>query len=228
MKKLLLSLGLILAITLSANAQPGRRVHRHYGHVPAPRPRYEAPLPFYDDIGQLRFHVAGELGINDLSGIFFHEYPYHFSAGGMLEVQTGRLLSLGLGAEYYATHNISFNNMQSMDRPYFTSLPVYANLRLSTPGNVAKFFVEVRAGYAFPLNYVTIGNSYGAYETRGFFTGGGIGFGCYGNNISIGMNAIDVNKYNGPVLHDGQGVGHGGRNIITDFYLRYSYAIPLN
>ena len=116
--------------------------------------------------------------------------------------------------------------MQNMDQPYFTSLPIYGNLRLSTPNHGVKFFVEARAGYAFPLNAVTISNPYRTCETRGFFTGGGIGLNGYGNSISIGMNAIDVSNYDGIILlYD----SNSGRSpIITDFYIRYSYAIPLN
>lgn len=232
MKKLLLSLGLILVIVVSANAQPGRRVRRHvarkpYHHAPAPRPRpnNDVTARYYDPIGEVRLHIGGELGITDLGGLFMHEYPYHFSGGLMAEVQTGRWLSLGLGADYYATRNINRHDIQNMDRPYFTSLPVYGNVRLTTPGHGIQLFVEARAGYAIPLNAVTLSNPFRTYETRGLFTGGGIGLKGFGNCLSIGINAIDINNYKGFSL---QSNGYGNHNIITDFYIRYSYAIPLN
>lgn len=209
MKKLILSLTLILAVSLTAMAQPGRTVRKYY----------------YDNIGELRLHAIGELGFTDLGGIFFHEYPYHYSAGGMLEVQTGRLLSLGLGAEYYGTRNIDYSSMNDMDQPYFQSLPVYANVRLSTAGYGTQFFVEARAGYAFAMNTVGVGRPATYYETQGLFTGGGIGFSCYGNHISVGMNAIDISNNKGVVLLDSY---YGEPGIITDFYIRYSYSFPLN
>lgn len=219
MKKIILSLGIVLAMVLTANAQPGRpprrAPHRPNRYVPAPHPVGSR----IDNIGLVRLHLNGELGFADLGGVFWHRAPKHFGAGLMAEVQTGRLFSVGLGADYYATH--TFYNYA--DRPYYMSLPVYANIRLTTPGINGGFFVEARAGYAFPLNAVRIDNT--VLETRGFYTGGGFGFRFYGNNISIGLNAIDVRNYEGYTLQ-----GPDGRppRVITDFYLRYSYAIPLN
>ena len=219
MKKIILSLGIVLAIVFTANAQPGRpsqrAPHRPQHYVPAPRPSG----PRIDNIGQVRLHISGELGITDFRGIFWHEWPKHFDVGLMAEVQTGRLFSIGLGTEYYATST----DYKYADRPYYMSLPVYANVRLTTPGLHAGFFVEARAGYAFPLNAARVNNT--VRETRGFYTGGGIGFRCFGNNLSIGMNAIDVRNSNGTAFQNSDG---GSPRIITDFYLRYSYAIPLN
>lgn len=234
MKKLILSLTLILAVTFTAIAQPGRTVRKkvvrkYYSSTPAPRPRpwHKGNTYDYRGLGELRLHLAGELGFTDIAGIFYHVYPNHFSAGGMMEVQTGRWLSLGLGAEYYATRSDSYNSLYQNDLSYFRSVPIYANIRLSSPGPGAKCFVEARAGYAIPLNVVGVGSPADYYVTQGFFTGGGIGISCYGNNISVGMNTIDIRNYNGIALLENNN-GHGTPNIITDFYIRYSYAIPLN
>ena len=198
MKKLLLSLGLILAITLSANAQ---------------RPRHHAPARYHNNIGEVRMHVIGELGLYDVGNIFYHEYPRHYSIGAMAESQLGRMLSIGLGAEYYGTRGIYTNNAY---RPYLNSVPVYGNLRLSTPGWDARCFIEGRAGYAFPIGSVSVSGTH--YAARGFFTGAGIGITLYGSNISVGVNTIDVNNGFGENNH---------RDVVTDVYLRYSYAIPL-
>ncbi|MBR6878006.1 MAG: hypothetical protein IKM95_01310 [Bacteroidales bacterium] len=222
MKKLLLSLGLILAITLSANAQRHHRTVRHrvtheYTTTSHQAPRRHAPERYSDNLGELRMHVAGELGITDIGGIFMHEYPYHFSIGAMAEAQVGRALSLGLGAEYYGTRSIYPNQA---DKPYLSSVPIYANARLSTLGWGAKFFVEARAGYAIPVGSVNVGGT--NYAAKGFFTGAGIGFSCFGSNISIGVNALDVNNgYS-------QSHYHTSSDIVTDVYLRYSFAIPVN
>lgn len=221
MKKIILSLGIILAIVLTANAQPGRPPRRApykpYRYAPAPRPSG----PRFDNIGLARLHINGELGIADIGGFFRHQAPKHFGVGLMAEVQTSRLFSIGLGADYYATHT----DYRYADRPYYMSLPVYANLRLTTPGYGVRFFLEARAGYAIPLNTVTVGNSYNTYQARGFFTGGGIGFNFYGNSLSIGVNAIDVRGSRG---FTPQGPSADDRYVISNFYLRYSYAIPLN
>lgn len=221
MKKIILSLGIVLAIALTANAQPGRpsqrAPRRPYRYVPATPPRG----PRVDNIGLVRLHVNGELGIADIGRFFWHEAPKHYGAGLMAEVQTGRVFSIGLGADYYAARTDRWH----ADRRYYRSLPVYVNIRLTTPGLRSGLFVEARAGYAFPLNSVAVDNPYCVYEARGFFTGGGIGFRCYGNNISIGMNAIDVRT---PRSEASQYQAVENRRVITDVYLRYSYAIPMN
>lgn len=219
MKKIILSLGIILAIVCTANAQPGRPPRRapHRTYRSAPAPRYWEPR--FDDVGLVRLHVSGEFGIADLGGLFWHRVPKHFGAGLMAEVQTCRVFSIGVGAEYYATRT----DYRYADRPYFMSLPVYANFRLSTPGVHVKLFVEARAGYAFPLNAVR--TDYTVVQTRGLYTGGGLGVSFYGNNISIGLNAVDVRT---PMGWTYQAPDGRVSRVITDFYLRYSYAFPMN
>lgn len=220
MKRFLLSLSLILAITLMAEAQPYRHPQpcssvRYY----APCPKAETPY-YYDNIGEVRLHIAGELGIVDPVAFFWHRIPRHYSIGTMAEVQVSRRLSLGIGAEFYGTR--VYDQAYSA---YFNSVPVYGNIRLSSPGYGTKFFVEARAGYAIPVNIIGIGSPTNYYEARGFFTGGGIGFSFYGNNISFGVNAIDIANYNGVVLMNGSPTR---ARVNADFYLKYSYAIPLN
>lgn len=209
MKKIVISFILILAVVFSAGAQPHHRPHPRHEDRPF------APAP------EVRLHIAGELGIDDPAAIFWHNPPRHYSIGAMAELQVGRRLSLGVGAEYYGTQSRRSNNYLT----YYNSVPVYGNIRLSSAGHGAKLFAEVRAGYAIPVNVVGVGSPTTYYETRGLFTGGGIGLSCYGNSISIGVNAIDVANHNGFVLMNG---GPGSAHVITDFYLRYSYAIPLN
>lgn len=208
MKKLILSFCLILAFVISAGAQPHRR----------PRPYEE--YYHYSNIGEARLHIAGELGIADPVAFFWHRAPRHYSIGAMGEIQVGRRLSLGLGAEFFGTR------IYDQAYPgYYNSVPVYGNIRLSSPGYGTKVFVEARVGYAIPVNTVSMGYPTSYYETRGLFTGGGIGLNCFGNNISIGINAVDVRNYEGYTL---QGLEGRPPRIITNFYLRYSYAIPLN
>lgn len=211
MRRIFLLISLILAITLSAGAQihhkPSPRKLAKQQYVPAPKPHPSPHVSYYDGIGEFRLHITGDLGINDLEGLFWHEYPCHYSIGGMAEIQTGRLLSLGLGAEYYGT---LCNNPHNANDDYYNCVPVYGNVRLSTPGYSAKFFVEARAGYAIPLNTVS------TYKAEGLFTGAGIGFSIYGNNFSVGINVIDITNGSSDLP-----------DRATDFYLRYSYAISL-
>lgn len=208
MKKIILSFSLILAFVISAGAQPHHR----------PRPHQD--FYNYSNIGEARLHIAGELGIADPVALFWHRAPRHYSIGAMGEIQVGRRLSLGLGAEFYGTRI----NDQTYPA-YYNSVPVYGNIRLSSPGYGTKVFVEARVGYAIPVNIVSMGHPTSYYETRGLFTGGGIGLNCFNNNISIGINAIDVTSYNGFVPSN---ENLGRSRVITNFYLRYSYAIPLN
>lgn len=206
MKKILLSFSLILAFVISAGAQPHHRPrpHQDYYH--------------YSNIGEARLHIAGELGIADPVALFWHRVPRHYSIGAMGEIQIGRRLSLGLGAEYYGTNDLTYP-------AYFNSVPVYGNIRLSSPGYGTKVFVEARVGYAIPTNTIGMGFPETYYETRGLFTGGGIGLNCFNNNISIGINAIDVTSHYGVTPMDGSS---WRSRVITNVYLRYSYAIPLN
>ena len=208
MKKIILSFCLLLAFVLSAGAQPHHR----------PRPHQDYYT--YSNIGEARLHIAGELGIADPIAFFWHRAPRHYSIGAMGEIQVGRRLSLGLGAEFYGTR------IYDQSYPsYYNSVPVYGNIRLSSPGYGTKVFVEARVGYAIPVNTVSMGYPTSYYETRGLFTGGGVGLNCYGSNISIGINAIDLTYRYGITPMN----GNTGRNgVITNFYLRYSYAIPLN
>ena len=234
MKKALLFLVLTLAVALSANAQR-HTVTRTYKskHTyttttrprPAPRPRtwFHRPERYHDNIGEVRLHLGGELGFTDIGGLFMHELPYHYGIGAMAEVQTGRLLSLGVGADYYGSRNMDLGNYHY--DTYLNCVPVYANIRLSTPGHTTRLFVEGKAGYAIPLNSVELTHPYrGEVVAQGFYTGAGIGLSFFGNNISMGFNSID--------LHDTGKIhllnGETADGMFTDFYLKYSYALPLN
>jgi len=220
MKRIFVAIGLILAITCTANAQPRRNVRRKVTHEytrTRQTPRYQGPTRYSSNYGEFSLHIAGELGLSDVGGIFWHEYPYHYSIGCMAEAQVGHLIGLGLGAEYYGTRSL-FENQSNT--PYLNSVPVYANLRLSTPGWKTKLFIEGRAGYAIPINSVNLNGI--DYASEGFFTGAGIGLIHRGNSLSIGMNAIDVN--NSFMMYNNN---QTGSDIITDVYLRYSYSFPV-
>lgn len=231
MKKLLVSLLLVLAVTLSAEAQHNRKPHprrfarRPHREAPAPRPRYHdrGMTYYYNPIGEVRLHVGGELGFTDIGGLFMHEIPYHYGIGAMAEVQTGRLLSLGLGADYYGSRNLGRGNYQN--DTYLNCVPIYANIRLSTPGHCTRLFVEGKAGYAIPLNSVELTHPYrGEVVAQGFYTGVGVGLDFYNNNISIGFNSIDLHYVDKNHLHNGSTAD----GMFTDFYIKYSYAFPLN
>lgn len=227
MKKLLLSLGILLVLTGTANAQwrTVRRQHVRHNYYTAParqRPRPQTQAPYYYGIGDVRLHVVGELGISDPIGVFWHQYPEHYSIGGMAEVQTGRHLSLGLGAEYYGTSSIT----DHYDVPdYLNTVPIYGNIRLSSAGRNTKLFVEGRVGYAIATNQALATNPYRYVEAQGFYTGLGVGFSCYGNSFSVGFNSIDLRN---PLSNQFILYNNGSKTMVTDFYLRYSFAIPMN
>ena len=216
MKKILFSIGFILAIILSANAQPGHRAHRR------PQPRIG------DNIGEVRLHVAGEIGFADIGGLFMHESPYHYSVGGMVEFQTARCLSLGLGAEYYGIRHI--NEKLFSPSKYLNCVPVYGNVRVNTSG-FTKLFVDVQMGYAIPANQINFNQSSGTVvvqtpiQAKGFYSGAAVGINFYGNNISVGFHSVDITnaETNQPLYS-----GNNRKLLATDFYLRYSYAFPLN
>ena len=222
MKKLLLSLCLLFALSISSEAQirPPRPHHRHHPKrtVVQPRQRH-SPDRTYNPIGEYRFHVFGELGSNDFGAVFMHEIPYHFSVGGMAEYQVGHVTSIGVGAEYYSSygeHCHLFNNMQET---YIHTLPIYANLKLTLPHAPISPFVEGRIGYSVPLGEVTCNDPEGVhhYKSTGMYTGGAVGIKIYRTQLSFGMSAIDV-------VDSDLGFNGGRKDVITDYYVRLSFA----
>ena len=222
MKKILLSLLLILAVTFTASAQRHKvtRTYKSKCTYTTSSPRSRGSLP-YDNIGELRLHILGELGTSDLTGLFWHEMPMHYSIGAMIDYQTGRILSLGIGGEYYGTRNVPGKHTTTA---FLNTVPVYANIRLNTPGTT-KFFAEARVGYSFPTNFITDANNTSkAYVAKGIYTSASIGLNCYGNNLSVGFNIIDL------ATKTAQATIHNAirTDIFTDFFVRYSFAFPLN
>ena len=222
MKKLLLSLCLLFALSISSEAQirPPRPHHRHHPKrtVVQPRQRH-TPDRTYNPIGEYRFQVFGELGSNDFGAVFMHEIPYHFSVGGMAEYQVGHVTSIGVGAEYYSSygeHCHLFNNMQET---YIHTLPIYANLKLTLPHAPISPFVEGRIGYSVPLGEVTCNDPEGVhhYKSTGMFTSGAVGIKIYRTQLSFGMSAIDV-------VDSDLGFNGGRKDVITDYYVRLSFA----
>jgi hypothetical protein len=222
MKKLLLSLCLLFALSISSEAQirPPRPHHRHHPKrtVVQPRQRH-SPDRTYNPIREYRFQVFGELGSNDFGAVFMHEIPYHFSVGGMAEYQVGHVTSIGVGAEYYSSygeHCHLFNNMQET---YIHTLPIYANLKLTLPHAPISPFVEGRIGYSVPLGEVTCNDPEGVhhYKSTGMYTGGAVGIKIYRTQLSFGMSAIDV-------VDSDLGFNGGRKDVITDYYVRLSFA----
>lgn len=220
MKRLLLSLALLLSLTINMNAQaPHRRApYRHapvreYQHRP-----YRQAHVFDEHMGEVRFHVYGDLGTEDLSAIFFHEIPYHFTVGGMVEYQPGHALSLGVGAEYYTSYGEDCYLLRNMHDTYIHTLPIYANLRLSVPSGPIRPFVEGRIGYSAPMGEVSCADADGVhyFMSTGLYTGAAMGIDIYGLNLSFGVSAIDVVSSPRNTYYD--------REVITDFYFRLGYA----
>lgn len=229
MKKLLLSLVLILAVTFTANAQRHvvkrtyKTKHTYTSPAPKPLPR-QAYDRYYNTVGELRLHVVGELGFLDIGGFFMHRLPRHYSAGAMAEFQAGRIVSLGLGAEFYGSR---FGGYYPYNGDYLNCVPVYGMVRLSTPTHRSKLFVEGKVGYAIPVNQVYASNPGRMIVAQGFYTSAGVGVSFYGNSLSVGFNSIDRRTAapNQIILLNGYSAREG---MFTDFYLRYSYAFPLN
>ena len=179
-------------------------------------------------VGEIRINLHGEVNLVDITGIFSHRKPYHYCIGALAEYRAGRCVSLGLGSDYYGFRRLDYKEFNK--QAYLNCVPVYANVKFITTGHV-KFFGELRMGYAFPTNQISIKQNsitepYRSINAKGFFTGSGIGISYYGHSISIGFNNVDIHDVNThqPVLHDGS----NRKVIATDFYLRYSYGIPLN
>lgn len=227
MKKTLLSIVLLLAIALTGQAQVERRPNPRHRHHPAPTrtiPHYHTRyIP--DFSGDFRIHAIADVGLFDMEALIFHNYPSHFSLGAMAEYQIGRVVSLGLGAEFYSSRGVYNHTLHNnMDQLYLRSLPIYANLRLSVPGNGLRPFVEGRAGYAIPLGTVSVYNTGNAvvptYEAGGLYTGVAAGLTYGGSNFSVGFTCTDLHN-----VTDGY---NGRRSLLTDFYIRYSYAFRVN
>ena len=223
MKKIMLSLCLLIVLSVSAEAQarPPRPRHRHQPSRTVVQPRQpRRPARTYNPAGEFRIHVIGDLGVGDFAAIFHHDIPYHFSVGGMAEYQLGRATSIGIGAEYYTSYGERCALLHNMQETYLHTLPIYANLRFAVPGAPVTPFIEGRVGYSIPLNTVTCLDPNGVhrYQSTGLYTGGAIGLKIYRANLSIGLSVIDV-------VDADRGFNGGRKDIITDYYVRLSFAL---
>ena len=222
MKKLVLSLCLLFVLSISSEAQirPPRPHHRHHPKRTVVQPREKHhPDRTYNPVGAFQFQLYGELGSNDFGAVFMHEIPYHFSVGGMAEYQVGHVTSLGIGAEYYSSFGEHCRLFNNMEETYIHTLPVYANLKLALPHAPITPFVEGRIGYSVPLGYVTCNDMDGVhyYKSMGLYTGGAVGIKIYRTQLSFGMSAIDI-------VDNELGFNGGRKDVITDYYVRLSFA----
>lgn len=221
MKKFLLSLCLLLAVTLTAEAQmrPTRR-HRHVQKQTMAQPmRYRDPSPLYSPVGELRFHVIGDMGVRDFGAIFRHEIPYHFSVGGMAEYQLGHATNIGLGVEFYSAYGEHTPLFRNMQETYIHTVPVYANLKFTVPHIPVSPFIEGRVGFSIPAGSVTCLDPDGEhhYMSTGLYTGGAVGIKIYRAYLSWGVSVIDV-------VDKDLGFNGGRLDVITDYYFRLSFA----
>ena len=221
MKKTVLALCLLFVLSISAEAQirPPHLRHRHHPKRTVVQTREMHETHHYSPIGEFRFHVYGELGSDDFGAVFMHEIPYHFSVGGMSEYQIGYLTSIGIGAEYYSTYGEHCNLFHNMQETYISTLPIYANLKLTLPNAPISPFIEGRIGYSVPLGDVTCNDPEGVrhYKSTGLYTGGAVGLKIYRTYISFGLSAIDI-------VDADLGFNGGRLDVITDYYVRLSFA----
>ena len=222
MRKLLLFICLFFAVSVTAEAQirPPRPRHRHQPRRTILQPRKRvAQNRIYSPMGEFRFHAYGELGTYDFGAVFMHEIPYHFSVGGMAEYQVGHVTSLGVGAEYYSSYGEHCRLFENMQQTYIHTLPIYANLKLTLPDTPISPFIEGRIGYSVPLGEVTCQDFDGVhhYKSTGLYTGGAVGLKIYRVYLSLGLSAIDV-------VDSALGFNGGRQDVITDYYVRLSYA----
>ena len=215
-----------MAVSASAQRPTVTRTYKskHTYTAPHPKPRPRPALDrYYDPIGELRLHVTGELGFFDLSGLFMHRLPRHYSVGAVAEFQAGRVFSVGVGAEFYGSRGMNRYNYSDI---YLNCVPVFGMARLSTPGRT-KLFVEARVGYAIPINQVYLNDPGHTVAAQGLYTSAGVGLNFFGNNISVGFNGIDLRNVtpNQIIPLNNNSIW---KRMFTDFFLRYSYAIPLN
>jgi len=222
MKKTLLSLCFLLALSFAAEAQmrPPHPRHRRAPRRTVIQPRApKRPDRVYNPIGEFRFHVLADMGACDFGAIFMHEIPYHFSVGGMAEYQVGHMTSVGIGAEYYSSYGEHCHLFKNMQETYIHTLPIYANLKFTLPDAPVSPFVEGRIGYSLPLGKVTCNDANGIhhYKANGLYTGGAVGLKIFRTNLSFGVSVIDIVDAN-------QGFNGGRKDIIKDYYVRLSFA----
>lgn len=89
MKRLMITLGLLVMMVVSAEAQyhrPSGRYHRPMQNYSATRVRApRAPRDLGFDRNTLKLHIMGEVGLTDVGSVFYHRGISHFAAGMMLE-----------------------------------------------------------------------------------------------------------------------------------------------
>ena len=170
--------------------------------------------------------------------------PMHYHIGTMFDMELGRGWSLGAGTELHgsfglrsvfgANDNIGLG--LSTRRSTFLSLPVYGNVKWGYEFEHIKPFVEMRLGYAFPVNTVHLQDImmqyseapdnlgvHGDAQAKGFFTGMGVGIEAFGHNLSLGMTAMNVEGVFVNDYYPDEKAHIGSR--MTNFYIRYAYAL---
>ena len=202
--------------------------------------------------GRYSLYLYGGLGaldwIWDVVSVFTIKelIPMHYHAGVMFDMELSHGWSLGLGTELHGSFGLNsmfgaYDDLGlglSTRRSTFLSLPVYGNIKWGYEFEHIKPFVELRLGYAFPVNTVRLQDImmqysedtevmgvHGDAQAKGFFTGMGIGIEAFGHNLSLGMTAMNVE---GDFVNDyypNEKVHLGSR--MTNFYIRYAYALRL-
>lgn len=201
----------------------------------APEDRYS--LYLYGGIGALDW-------IWDIASVFIIKelIPMHYHAGAMFDMELGRGWSLGLGTELHGSFGLrsvfgAFDALGlSTRRSTFLSWPVYGNIKWGYEFEHIKPFVELRLGYAFPVNTVLLQDIvmqyseepevmgvHGDAQAKGFFTGMGAGIEAFGHSLSLGMTAMNVE---GNFVNDyyPEEIVHLGSRM-TNFYIRYAYVL---
>lgn len=172
--------------------------------------------------------------------------PMHYHVGAMFDTKLPYGWSLGMGTELHGSFGLhsafgAYDNIGlglSTRRSTFLSLPVYGNIKWGYEFEHIMPFVEMRLGYAFPVNTVRLQDIimqysedpndmgvHGDVQAKGFFTGMGVGIEAFGHNLSLGMTAMNVE---GDFVNDyypDETVHIGSR--MTNFYIRYAYALKL-
>ena len=130
-------------------------------------------------------YVYGGVGIFDwysiiMSVVYGNLLLPHYDAGVLVNQKISSHWSVGLGAEFHgstAWHSFVWDRSgatMALDKDFHT-VPVYANVRFTIVNKVARPYLELKAGYAFPLNTVygasradVLNHTYSGYPEPGF------------------------------------------------------------
>lgn len=143
----------------------------------------------------------------------FNSIDLEGAVGPVLRYQVGDRLGVGIGANYCVHHAFQY-------------LPIFADAKYCFGIEKSRPYVELRAGYAFPLKYAKSENGNpNWYSVEGFFSQLILGYSISHSDIGIGGQLVNMKEYSTewPDILPGGCLTFTHNQLKPAVFLRYAY-----